>query len=284
MKKNIKTVLLSMAVTATLVLTGCSNSKNASQANKPQLPTATQIVNKLDSKSMTSAAMRVNCKISSDGDVITNAKSENKFRQDPLLVQMTVNAEAEDETVTTREWLDENNLYIQSNNDWFKAPLDKISSGAALKEQLKKSRSQNVKPNKDITKSMKVKKENGNYILTLDANKKDKATLKKYVKSILGSTSQVKQQKQFYDAFLEECKFKKVYMKEVVDAKTYKIKGFDFKFVMKAENMTIDLAESADQIGKFDNLTLPSEVKNAKNLTQAQLDTINKSADTTSEE
>ncbi|WEV70749.1 hypothetical protein OZY43_07385 [Lactobacillus sp. ESL0785] len=183
------------------------------------------------------------------------------FTNRPLLIHVNNQTLYNNKTTQTDEWLEPatKRLYTRSNNQWYykKLPANYQTAANSLSSKaISKPLQQFINQS---SKTAKLKKHGKTY--TLSANIADKKWFIKTISNLLTTKLNKTQLKDVK----KHLKFKKIHV--VLTVKGKKLIAAKAKVNLTyAKVLKATINENLSQIGNFNNLTLPSAVKNAAKL------------------
>lgn len=254
---KLKRAFIYVFLTATFLLTGCSQ-----KAKKPTVLNKTQVV-KIMKKNYRSGQVIQSVALSTDTStqrVIANTS----FGGEATVYHINNQTTSQGKTRSSEEWVDANNVYLNGQNTWYKANLEKLSghSYAQLTDAIMNNQLL-TNPSDKLVKAYKLKRNKQTYTLT--AKITDSAMMKKAAEPIFTTTPQSSQQAKVFKQMQKLGKYKSMNIKGVV--KNKKLVLFNVFINMKLGNtMSVKIGQSYGNFGSHDFLKVPTSATNAKDL------------------
>lgn len=251
-------IYISLALTAMLVLAGCSQKqkKAAPVLNK------TQVVQKMQKGFKSGQVIQ---SITLATDTSTQAAIANTtFGGETTVYHITNQTSSKGKTRSSEEWVNPSHVYINGQSTWYKANLEQLSGHTyADLTQAIMNNDLIMNPSSKLVKAYKMKRNKQTYTLT--ATIKDQALMKKAAAPIFNTVPQSNQQAKVFKQIKTLGKYQSMNVKAVV--KDNKLAGFNVFIKLKLGNtMTAKVGQSYGNFGSHDFLKVPDSATNAKDL------------------
>ncbi|EEJ71422.1 hypothetical protein HMPREF0548_1719 [Lactobacillus ultunensis DSM 16047] len=256
---KVKKVFIGISLTAVFLLSGCSQQQ---QKKAEPVLNKTQVVQKAK-KSFKSGQVIQSVTLGTDTSnqvVLANTT----FGGNSTVYHITNQTTSSGKTQSSEEWVNLNNVYINGQDTWYKADLEKLTghSYAELTDAIMNNKLISD-PSDKLVKVYKMKRNKSTYTLT--AKVTDKVLMKKAAEPIFNTTPQSTAQAKIFKQIQKYGKYKYMTVKMVV--KNKKLATFNvFVYMKLGKMMTVKVGQSYGNFGSHDFLKVPASATNAKPL------------------
>lgn len=255
---KLKKTLIGVSLAVLLLLGGCSHQQKKSNSvlNKEQ------VVQKAK-KNFKSGQVIQSVTLGTDTSKQV-ALANTTFGGESTVYHITNQTSSKGKTRSSEEWVTPNNVYINGQDTWYKADLEKLSghSYADLTDAIMNNHLI-TNPSDKLVKAYKLKRSKSTYTLT--AKITDQKLMKKAAAPIFDTTPQSTAQAKVFKQIQKLGKYQKMNVKAVV--KDDKLATFDvFINIKLGKLMHVKVGQSYGNFGSHDFLKVPSSATNAKDL------------------
>ena len=263
MNSKLKKTFIGISLAALFLLGGCSQQKKTTA--KPVL-TKTQVVQKAK-KSFRSGQVIQSVTLGTDTSSQV-ALANTTFGGESTVYHITNQTTSKGKTSSTEEWVNLNNVYINGQDTWYKADLEKLTGHnyADLTDAIMNNH-MITNPSDKLVSAYKMKKskEDGVYTYTLTAKSTDQALMKEAAAPIFDTTAQSTNQAKVFSQIKKLGKYQSMNVKAVI--KGNKLSTFNVFVNMKlGKLMHVKVGQSYGNFGSHDFLRVPDSATNAKDL------------------
>lgn len=253
-----KKTLIGISLATLFLLGGCSNQQKKA---KPAL-TKTQVVKRVK-QNFKSGQVIQSVTLGTDTSKQV-ALANTNFGGDSTVYHITNQTTSKGKTRSSEEWVNLNNVYINGQDTWYKADLEKLTGHnyADLTDAIMNNHLI-TNPSEKLVDAYKMKRNKGTYTLT--AKLTDKKLMKKAATPIFNTTPQSTAQAKVFKQIQKLGKYQDMSVKAVV--KNDKLSTFTVFINMKlGKLMHVKVGQSYGNFGSHDFLKVPSAATNAKDL------------------
>lgn len=196
------------------------------------------------------------------------ALANTTFGGKTTVYHITNQTTSKGKTSSTEEWVNLNNVYINGQDTWYKADLEKLTGHnyADLTDAIMNNH-MITNPSDKLVSAYKMKKskKDGVYTYTLTAKSTDQALMKKAAAPIFDTTAQSTNQAKIFSQIKKLGKYQSMNVKAVI--KGNKLSTFNVFVNMKlGKLMYVKVGQSYGNFGSHDFLRVPDSATNAKDL------------------
>lgn len=259
---KLKKTIIGLSFAALFLLGGCSKQeKKATSAL-----TKTQVVQKAKS-SFKSGQVIQSVTLGTDTSNQV-ALANTTFGGKTTVYHIANQTTSKGKTSSTEEWVNLNNVYINGQDTWYKADLEKLTGHnyADLTDAIINNH-MITNPSDKLVSAYKMKKnkKDGVYTYTLTAKSTDQALMKEAAAPIFDTTAQSTNQAKIFSQIKKLGKYQSMNVKAVI--KGNKLSTFNVFVNMKlGKLMHVKVGQSYGNFGSHDFLRVPDSATNAKDL------------------